>query len=110
MIVRKDKTFETNSQFPNVDWYNEENYVVDETTEVGRVLARKIIENYPYFNFVLDSEGKLIDISPTERPVLDPVEEEKTELKLIQERLTQLEQENAELREIINAYLGGGSN
>lgn len=83
MIVRANKTYETNSLFPNMDWYNEGNYVIDETTEEGQLLAQKIIENYPYFNFVLDSEGNLIDITPTERPEpeppigFDPIDEEK---------------------------------
>lgn len=31
MIVRRDKSFEINSLFPNTDWYEEGNYVIDET-------------------------------------------------------------------------------
>ena len=68
MIVREDRNFESLSVYPNTDWYNEGNYVVDETTEEGKPLVNKIKEHSPYFDFVLDGEGNLIDITPTERP------------------------------------------
>lgn len=71
MIVRKDKTYETNSMFPNTNWYDEEdNYVVDETTEDGRLLAQKIINNAPFMDLVIEN-GILVDIIPTEKP--DPI-------------------------------------
>lgn len=74
MIVRRDKTYETNSLFLNVNWYEgEDNYVIDETTEGGKILAEKIKAYFPYFEFVLDEEGNLIDVIPTEIPDPDPV-------------------------------------
>lgn len=67
MIVFKDKSYETCSLYPNSDWYNEGNYVIDETTINGRVLAQKIIKHAPYMDLVIE-DGKLVDIIPTERP------------------------------------------
>ena len=69
VIIKQSKDWEIHSSFPNTDWDNNGNYVVDETSESGKSLADKIIANSPYFNFVLDSEGVLVDITPTERPL-----------------------------------------
>ncbi len=81
MIVRQDKTYETCSMYPNSNWYEgEANYVVDETTEEGQVLAQKIIEHAPYMKLVVE-DGQLVDVTPTERPdpsiVNEPIDEEK---------------------------------
>ena len=72
MIIREDKSFETNSLFPNTDWYDDGRtlFVVDETTEVGVELKNKIMQNYPHFEFVLDETGYLIDIVLTEKPIV----------------------------------------
>lgn len=127
MIVRKDKTYETRSDKPNENWYEEEdNYIVDETTEEGRILAQKIIENYPYFDFVFDDKGNIIDIIPTGRPdpgpvIPEPSLEEKNNLQIAQNTAETLEviatlnemqrieqaQSNAELIELILSLTGG---
>ena len=62
MIIRNDKCYETNSQYPKTDWYNDGNtlFVVDETTTEGKILAKKIVQHYPYYEFVLDGEGTLL--------------------------------------------------
>ncbi len=72
MIVNPvDKGYQQQSHRPNVCW--EDGWLlVDETTEEGKKLAQKIIENYPYYDLVLDDEGNLIDITPTERPPKPP--------------------------------------
>lgn len=61
MIVRSNKGYETNKLFPKTDWYNENNYVVDETTEKGKILAQKIKDNYPNYELVVE-DGELIDV------------------------------------------------
>lgn len=68
MIVRPDKSYEINSNFPNTNWYENEpdNFVVDETTEEGATLAAKIVAAHPFYHFVLDEKGRLIDIDPYE--------------------------------------------
>jgi len=65
MIVDKNcKAYSINSKFPNGNFTDNENvYIVDETTQEGKALKEKIIKNYPFFDFVEDTEGNLIDIS-----------------------------------------------
>ena len=75
MIIRQDKTFETNSMFPNSDWYNEGNVVIDETTQKGQKMAKEYIENYPFVDFKNDK------ISILEKPT-KPSEKEGKEIKL----------------------------
>ena len=60
-------------------------YLIDESTEEGKLLAEKIWQNYPYFNLVLDNEGNIIDIEPTER--LESEEPEPSEIELLTEYL-----------------------
>ncbi len=67
MIIRSNKTFETNSLFPNLDWYNENNYVIDEKNEGNKELIEKIKLHAPYMELVIDNE-KIVDILPIERP------------------------------------------
>ena len=66
MVIDKvTKCFLTRSDKPNENWTEETNiFIVEDGTE----LAQKIIANYPYFDFILDGQGNLTDITPTERP------------------------------------------
>ena len=100
MIVRQDKTYETCSLYPNINWYeNEDNYVVDETTEEGQILAKKIIEHSPYMELVVEN-GKLVDIIPLPKPdppiVDEPVDDEKVAMAEaiidLNNRISELEQ------------------
>lgn len=50
---------------PNENWIGDTHYLVDSNSE----LATKILANSPFFDFVLDEAGELIDVTPTERPV-----------------------------------------
>lgn len=43
-------------------------YVVDDNSK----LAKKIMESAPYFEFVLDDVGELVDITPLPKPVVIP--------------------------------------
>lgn len=65
MIIRANKGFETNTKYPNSDWYNDGNtlYVVDETTPEGKELAGKIQNAYPFYDYVTNDKGELIDIA-----------------------------------------------
>ena len=91
MIVRTDGRVETNSNHPTVDWYNEDNYIVDETKEDNQVLIQKIKEHAPYMELVVEN-GKLVDINPTERPP-KPISKP-TEIELLQEDNASLWYEN----------------
>ena len=73
MIIKNDCTFETNSMFPNSDWYNRGSYVVDETKNENQELIQKIKKNAPYMDLIVEN-GELVDIIP--RPDLRPEPEE----------------------------------
>lgn len=88
IIHRKTKGFQIRSDKPNENWTDEDCFIVED----GSTLANKIIENYPYYDFILDDNGELISIEPTERPQPQdpqPSEEEK--------KIQELEQAIAEL-------------
>jgi hypothetical protein len=69
MIVRQNKGYETRSDKPSGNWYENEpnNYIIDETTLEGKALSEKIKSNYPYYDLVIDN-GILIDVS-TYKPI-----------------------------------------
>lgn len=77
MIIYENKGYETRSDMPNADWTGEALYVIPDSSN----LANKIQNLYPYYNFVLDLEGNLIDVVETERPELEktPTSEERIE-------------------------------
>ena len=90
MIIRQDKHYETNSLFPNSDWYEEGNYVVDETNPENADLIQKIKENAPYMDLVIE-DGEIIDIIP--RPDLRPEPEpEHPKPPSLEERLAAIEE------------------
>jgi hypothetical protein len=96
MIVRKDRTYETNTLFPNSDWYSEGNYVIDETKEESKELIQKIKDHAPYMELVLEGD-KIVDIIPKELPIseIEPICQEPT----LEERVMIAE-------DIINFLLG----
>ena len=82
MIINKQtKGWQTRSDAPNINFMAEvepDNWLlVDETTEEGQALMAKIVKYAPYIDFVLDEEGNLIDVIPTEPPS-EATEEQKT--------------------------------
>lgn len=86
MILRNNKTFEINSLFLNTDWYNEDNYVIDETNPGNQELIDKIKEHAPYMELVI-TNNKVIDVIPLEKPIQPEPQRELT----VKDRLTQLE-------------------
>lgn len=78
MIVREDRTFEINLNYPNSNWTGETEgvYVVDETTPEGQALAEKIMMLFPYFDLVI-VDGELVDV--VENPDLKQEWEEEQE-------------------------------
>ena len=61
MAIIRENSLETNSRFPNTDWYNEGNEVIDETTPEGRALVEKLLTLSPFYKLIRDSEGNIID-------------------------------------------------
>ena len=70
---------------PNENWATEKAayYLVDSNSE----FAAKIRENSPFFDFVLDDNGNLVDVTPTERPP-EPEPEPSLEEKLAEQAET----------------------
>lgn len=67
IIYKSDKNFEKVDNMPN------ENFLQDKSIEVfvvadNSALGQKVLKHAPYFDFILDDDGGLIDIVPTERP------------------------------------------
>ena len=68
MVLYNDGNFVTNSAYPDTDFMGDADFVVADDSD----LAQKIIRLYPNFDFVLDDDGNIADVTATE-PV--PVEE-----------------------------------
>lgn len=62
MIINKNNDFKTCSKYPDTDWENKNNYIIDETTEKGKELFEKVLELYPCFKVVSDSNNNVLDI------------------------------------------------
>lgn len=61
MAIIKKGYLQTNSLFPDTDWYNEGNEVIDETTPEGRALVEKLLTLSPFYKLIRDSKGNIID-------------------------------------------------
>ena len=69
MIIRQDKTYETNTMYPNINWYEgEENFIIDETTEEGQIMAQTYIENYPFVDFEADENMYVTEVIVLDKP------------------------------------------
>ncbi len=77
MIIFEDKGFQTHSLYPNTDWTDNANYVVDDNSE----LAKKIIQLYPNYDFVTDEQGNLIDVVQVECEKNKEIEQPPTEIE-----------------------------
>ena len=79
MLINKNtkQVIEISSK-PNENWIGDGYYLVDSRSE----LAEKIRLNAPYFDFILDNSGELIDITPTERPEPEAQEPTQDEINL----------------------------
>lgn len=69
IINKKTKQVVEMDSKPNENWTgdNERYYVVDSNSE----FAKKIRENAPFIDFVTDEAGNLIDVTLTEKPVVE---------------------------------------
>ena len=76
MILYKDKRFITNSEYPDTDWIGDADYVIPDGSE----LAEKIKAAYPYFEFVFDDDGELIDVTEISEPIENIISQKKAEL------------------------------
>ena len=93
MVVYKDKHFKMRSDRPDDDFIGNADYVVPDGSE----LAQKIMEFYPYFEFVFDDDGNITDVTATEPA-------EKLPEITLEQRVTATE--NA-VEELISMIMGG---
>lgn len=127
MIIREDKSYETNSLFPNTDWYDEGNYIIDETTEQGKQMAQTYIDNYPFVDFEHDGEfvTKVIVLDKPERPpelpgkqivlkqdengnwYYDYEDRPKSQEEILEGKIMAQEQAIAELTLLLSMMMGG---
>lgn len=88
IIYKENKGFEQKSDKPNENWTNNNNvYIVDDESE----LAQKIINAYPYYDFIENAEGNLVDVVALEKPSPQAIE------PTIEDRLQAVEQAMIEL-------------
>ena len=78
MILYNDKRFITSSEHPNDDWFGDADYVIPDDSE----LAEKIKALYPNFNFILDDDGNIADVTATEPVPVEEVPEPPTNAEL----------------------------
>ena len=78
MILYKDIRYCTNSDHPNDDWVGDADYVIPDGSE----LAEKIKTLYPNFDFVLDDDGNIADVTATEPVPAETVPEPPTNAEL----------------------------
>lgn len=93
MIVYKNKRFMQIGLYPDTDWVGDADYVVPDDSE----LAEKIKILYPNFEFVLDDDGNISDVTATEPA-------EKLPEITLEQRVTATE--NA-VEELISMIMGG---
>ena len=93
MVLYKDKRFVTRSDVPDTDFMGDADFVVPDDSE----LAEKIIRLYPNFEFVLDDDGNISDVTVTEPA-------EKLPEITLEQRVTATE--NA-VEELISMIMGG---
>lgn len=97
MIVRKDKSFNKMGMYPDTDWIGNADWVLDDNDERDVELEAKIISLYPNFEFVLDDDGNIADVTATEPA-------EKLPEITLEQRVTATE--NA-VEELISMIMGG---
>lgn len=78
MIIYNDKSFVTCSDYPDTDWLGNADLVVPDGSE----LAEKIKALYPYFDFVVDENGRLIDVEEISHEETAPLPEPPTNAEL----------------------------
>lgn len=66
MIIRKNKTFNKMSLYPNTDWIGDADWVLDDNDPKDIEIEEKIVSMYPNFDFILDDNGDISNIVPSE--------------------------------------------
>ena len=99
------KIYESRSDKPNEDWTGKAEHVIDETNPEKFGLISKIKEYAPYFDYVTDLAGNLIDVTKTGEMVypeeVDPIAELQSENKTLKAKIQALTESNQMLEDCI---------
>ena len=82
MIVYKDKRFMQIGLFPDPDWVGDADWVLNDNDPDDAELEEKIISLYPNYDFVLDDDGNIADVTATEPVPAETVPEPPTNAEL----------------------------
>ena len=97
MIVYESKFFAKSEKYPDTDWVGDADWVLDDNDPKDAEIEEKIISLYPNFEFVLDDDGNIADVTATEPA-------EKLPEITLEQRVTATE--NA-VEELISMIMGG---
>ena len=97
MVVFRNKQFAKCEEFPDTDFTGNADWVLDDNDERDAEFEAKIISLYPNFEFVLDDDGNIADVTATEPA-------EKLPEITLEQRVTATE--NA-VEELISMIMGG---
>nr|DAG13036.1 MAG TPA: hypothetical protein [Caudoviricetes sp.] len=104
------KIYETRSDKPNEDWTGEAEFVIDETSSDNAELIKKIKEFAPYFDYVKNDAGELVDVIKTKDfiplPSVDRVAVLESQSKQMTAQISALETQNSTLEECIVEMAG----
>ena len=82
MIVYKNKRFMQIGLFPDTDWVGDADWVLNDNDPDDAELEEKIISLYPNYDFVLDDNGNIADVTATEPVPAEEVPEPPTNAEL----------------------------
>ena len=97
MVVFKNKQFVKCEEFPDTDFTGNADWVLNDNDSKDAEIEEKIISLYPNFEFVLDNDGNIADVTATEPA-------EKLPEITLEQRVTATE--NA-VEELISMIMGG---
>ena len=98
--------FESRTDAPATDWTGRAEHIIDEANPTNAELIAKIKAYAPYFDYVLDDDGNLIDViktadkpEPDQRP--DPIADLQEENKALRAQVAALTQSTQFLEDCI---------
>lgn len=82
MVVFKNKQFVKCEEFPDTDFTGNADWVLNDNDESDAEIEEKIIKLYPNFDFVLDGDGNIADVTATEPVPVKEIPEPPTNAEL----------------------------
>ena len=82
MVVFKNKQFVKCEEFPDTDFTGNADWVLNDNDPKDAEIEEKIISLYPNYDFVLDDDGNIADVTATEPVPAEEVPEPPTNAEL----------------------------